>query len=90
MNGRPRMHGKTLASRDALDAIMENFDVIPLAKAGLDEEDRAWFSETLAKELRQLENLPRYEAGMTGSGKTTFVRDLVRCLADPGKRNNPA
>ncbi len=54
--------------REALDVIMDNFDVIARAKAGLDEEDRAWFSETLAGELRQLGNLPQYEAGLTGSG----------------------
>ncbi|MCP4694924.1 MAG: NACHT domain-containing protein, partial [Desulfobacterales bacterium] len=54
--------------RDALDAIMEHLDVIARAEAGLDEEDRAWFSETLAEELRQLGNFPRYEARLTGSG----------------------
>ncbi|MCP4693558.1 MAG: hypothetical protein GY859_36320, partial [Desulfobacterales bacterium] len=54
--------------RDALDAIMENFNVMAQAEAGLDEKDRAWFSETLKKELQQLGNLPRYEASLTGSG----------------------
>ncbi|MCP4689878.1 MAG: hypothetical protein GY859_17640, partial [Desulfobacterales bacterium] len=54
--------------RDALDAIMENFNVMAQAEAGLDEKDRAWFSETLRKELQQLGNLPRYEASLTGSG----------------------
>ncbi len=54
--------------RDALDAIMEHLDVVARAEAGLDEEDRAWFSENLAVELPRLGNLPRYEAGLTGSG----------------------
>ncbi|MCP4694249.1 MAG: hypothetical protein GY859_39815, partial [Desulfobacterales bacterium] len=54
--------------RDALDAIMEQFDVMAEARAGLDEKERAWFSETLAKELQQLGNLPRYQAELTGDG----------------------
>ncbi|MCP4687702.1 MAG: hypothetical protein GY859_06610, partial [Desulfobacterales bacterium] len=54
--------------RDALDAIMEQFDVVARARAGLDEKERARFSETLAKELQQLGNLPRYEAGLAGDG----------------------
>ncbi|MCP4688192.1 MAG: hypothetical protein GY859_09085, partial [Desulfobacterales bacterium] len=53
---------------DALDAIMEHRDVVARAEAGLDEEGRAWFSETLAEELRRLGNPPRYEARLAGSG----------------------
>ncbi len=38
--------------RDALDAIIENFDVLARAEAGLDEEDRAWFLKALGKGKR--------------------------------------
>ncbi len=54
--------------RDALDAILQNFDVMAKAEAGLYEEDRVWFLESLRKELQQLGNLPRYEAFLTGDG----------------------
>ncbi len=41
------------ALKDALDAIMENFNVIAKTKTGLEEGGRVWFSETLKKELRR-------------------------------------
>ncbi len=68
MNRRPRMRPNNPDLRDALDAIMKHLDVEVRAEAGLEEEDRAWFSETLAKEPRELRKPPRYEAGLTGSG----------------------
>ncbi|MCP4707345.1 MAG: hypothetical protein GY869_01860 [Planctomycetes bacterium] len=54
--------------RDSLDKILKHFDVISQVKAGVDEEDLSWFSETLRKELQQLGNLPKYEANLIGSG----------------------
>ncbi|MCP4686506.1 MAG: AAA family ATPase, partial [Desulfobacterales bacterium] len=56
---------------------MEYFDVVAQARAGLDEEDRAWFSENLEKELRQLGNLTRYKAVLIGDGARVVVKDGV-------------
>ncbi len=54
--------------REALDAIMTKLEVMQMAEAGLDDEDRAWFVQTLREELERLGNWPRYEATLVGSG----------------------
>ncbi len=71
--------------RDALDAIMVKLDMMAQAEAGLDEEDRTWFSDTLKKELQQLGNLDRYGAGSTGHprlplGSTSFEKIITENL----------
>ncbi len=68
--------------RDALDAIMVNFDVMARAEAGLDGEDRTWFSDALKKELQQLGNLARYktEPPRLPLGSTNFEKIITENL----------
>ncbi|MCP4357083.1 MAG: SUMF1/EgtB/PvdO family nonheme iron enzyme [Chloroflexi bacterium] len=51
--------------RQSLDDILEAFDAIPQAQAGLSDTDRAWFNQTLQTELKALGNLPRFTAVFT-------------------------
>ncbi|RMF27034.1 MAG: NACHT domain-containing protein, partial [Chloroflexi bacterium] len=46
--------------RDELDAVLTRLEVVALAREGLDESDRRWFTETLREELARLGNLASY------------------------------
>ncbi len=54
--------------REALDAIMTKLEVMQMAEAGLDDEDRAWFVQTLRDELQKLGNWEKYDAVLMGKG----------------------
>ena len=52
----------------ALDELLEKFEVIPTAAAGLSDPDKAWVTDTLRRELADLGSLPRFEAILNGIG----------------------
>jgi hypothetical protein len=51
-----------------LDLVLQKLDAIALAEKSLSETDRAWFAETLQKEIAQLKSGITYNATLTGSG----------------------
>ncbi len=56
------------ALRAELDLVLQKLDAIALAEKSLSETDRAWFAETLQKELAQIKSGISYNATLTGSG----------------------
>lgn len=68
--------------REALDAILEDFDVFSQAGADLESEDRPWFSKTLREELTRLGNLARFEATLRGVAVGRSVRKSVVVTGD--------
>jgi len=54
--------------RAALDDVLEQLDALVQAQAGMGEDDRRWFAETLQEEMSRLGNLARFEAALSGSG----------------------
>lgn len=54
--------------REALDQVIEKLDAIAVAQAQLAETGRRRFDQQLRSELGRLGNLPRFEAGLMGSG----------------------
>ena len=56
------------ALRAELDLVLEKVEAISLAEKSLNEADRAWFAETLQKELAHLNSGLSYTATLTGSG----------------------
>jgi len=46
--------------RAALDAVLKRLEVVTLARSGLDESDREWFTGALREELARLGNLASY------------------------------
>ena len=56
------------ALRAELDAVLDKLDVLPQAQDAVDENNRAWFAETLRAELAALGNLARYDAVLKGGG----------------------
>ncbi len=46
--------------REELDTVLKQLEVVALARDGLDESDRRWFTETLREELARLGNLASY------------------------------
>ena len=53
---------------EALDELLKKLDVIALAQAELSGEDKAWFLDTLRKELSALNSLERFRATISGEG----------------------
>ena len=51
-----------------LDSLLQQLDAISLAEKSLSQADRAWFAETLQKELAQLKSGISYTATLAGSG----------------------
>jgi hypothetical protein len=54
--------------RAALDALLEKFEAVPAAAAGLSDPDKQWLADTLRRELTTLGSLPRFEATLNGIG----------------------
>ncbi|MCP5094955.1 MAG: NACHT domain-containing protein, partial [Chloroflexi bacterium] len=54
--------------RDTLNTILEKLDAVPHVQNTLNDDDRAWFVQTLHKELAQLGTGDRFEAIVIGSG----------------------
>ena len=64
------------AVREALDAVLAEFDVVRQAQAGLSEADRAWFLETLRREVAQLRSNLTIVT-VTGSGAAAVGEGAV-------------
>lgn len=73
--------------RDGLDAIAEKIDAIRIARDALKERDRAWFVETLRKELEELGNLQKFEATMRGVTVGGDIRESVVLTGDNNSVN---
>ncbi len=64
--------------RDALDAILEQLELIQQAPQGLAESDRQWFTQTLQSELSQLGNLARFERALAwGAGSKVVTGGVL-------------
>ncbi len=59
--------------REALDGVLEQLDVVAQAQAGLSEDDRRWFADTLRAELAQLGNLARLEGAIARGAASKAV-----------------
>ena len=55
-----------------LDAVIEKFEVLALARAALAPGDRSWFQQTLREELARLGNLDRFQFQITGEGNVAI------------------
>jgi len=64
--------------RQALDTILEHWQVISQAQEHLQADGRQWFVQTLRTELTAMDNLTRFEAQLTGSG--AIARDRAPSL----------
>jgi len=56
------------ALQEALDAILRQTEAVAKMRAGLPEDDRAWFERRLSEELTQLGHSPGYQAWLEGAG----------------------
>jgi hypothetical protein len=56
------------ALQTELDELLARLEALPLAQAGLNPADQAWFAATLRDELARLGNWPRFQAQLEGSG----------------------
>ncbi len=56
------------ALRVELDAVLAKLETLSLAKAALSEADKAWFAETIQRELAALGSTITYTATLTGDG----------------------
>jgi formylglycine-generating enzyme required for sulfatase activity len=54
--------------RRQLDELLVQLQVMQTAEAGLADDDKAWFQQTLRQELQRLGNWERYEAIVIGAG----------------------
>ncbi|MEW5989309.1 MAG: SUMF1/EgtB/PvdO family nonheme iron enzyme [Chloroflexota bacterium] len=61
--------------RRELDELLDRLAVLPTARQGLAETDRAWFNQTLQSELARLGNLPRFQAVFAGQVIVTIKGD---------------
>ncbi len=59
--------------RQALDTLLEKLETLPQAAGALDEQDRAWFQETLRQELAQL-------------GSRIHLEDSTAAIESPGAK----
>ena len=55
------------ALREAGDALLQQADALPAAKAGLSDEDRAWFVQQLANEMHGLGNYAQFAEHLQGA-----------------------
>ena len=56
------------ALRAEIDAVLDKLEVLPLAEQSLGAADRAWFVETIQRELRSLNSTVCYDATVTDGG----------------------
>ncbi len=55
-----------VALRAEVDQVLEKVEALGLARTALADEDRAWFEDTLRRELAAVGNLPRFVASVSG------------------------